>query len=251
MINSVVVFDICSSSVILEDLQQSGSQARYAQLMDAVSAYLHQESKSRNFQIYKFLGDGFILLFPEQHSADDLLLFLIYLTFYCNVVIETFRRKNLDIAELPRRGITIGVAQGQVYGLQSANIAGIEYFGRPINLASRFQSSLDRPEHANTLLVSREFFNSLNTKATKEHFNETTRKLRNMSGGKAVRCFYLDLKQHLPEGTLRWNSKVQHLAKKLIDPTLVDNSELSNTESFASAQTIIQTIENPNAAPNE
>ena len=243
MVNSVVVFDVCSSSVILEDLQQSGFQNRYGLLIDAIWTYLQGESKSRNFQVYKFLGDGFILLFSEHQTADDLMLFLVYLTFYCNAVINTFRRKYLDITELPRSGITIGVSHGEVFRLDSKNIKKIEFFGRPINMASRFQSSLDRPEQANTVLVSREFFNSLQTKETKEHFKETTRKLRNISGEKKVRCFYLDFKQHLPGGELNIATGVRELAKKLLDPSLVDRSELVNTETIASAQTILGTLE--------
>jgi hypothetical protein len=56
----VVVFDICSSTIILEDLKQTDNLREWRNLLMRMQAHLF--SPERNFETYKFLGDGWIIL---------------------------------------------------------------------------------------------------------------------------------------------------------------------------------------------
>lgn len=59
----VVVFDICSSTTILEDLLRSDSEKRWRDLLIDIKRFLVAQREVREFEIYKFMGDGWILLF--------------------------------------------------------------------------------------------------------------------------------------------------------------------------------------------
>lgn len=243
MTRTVVVFDICSSSVILEDLQQSGTQDRFGLLIDALWAYLLAGVRRKLFEIYKYLGDGFVLLFSESVRPDDVIMFLVNLTHYSNIVIAEFQRQYLDVAQLPRAGITIGVDLGQVYRLQSNATSRREYFGRPINIASRFQSSLDQPEHVNHVLVSREFYRGMENKTLRDRFSETSRSLRNMAGEKKQRCYYMGLEEFGPTSEADFIAATDELRGQLQDPILIRSLDSSSFEFEEFRQLLVQSME--------
>jgi len=68
----VLVFDVCSSTSILEDLLRSENEAKWRNLLISLKKFLRQESKSHDFDIYKFVGDGWILLFDPTFDASTL-----------------------------------------------------------------------------------------------------------------------------------------------------------------------------------
>src|SRR5437879_1589041 len=82
----VVVFDICSSSNMLEDLILSQNEMALRNLMIAIKKDLQSEATKRDFEVYKFIGDGWILLFPADVAGTTLIEFLEHL---CRV----FKRK--------------------------------------------------------------------------------------------------------------------------------------------------------------
>jgi hypothetical protein len=231
----VVVFDICSSSVILEDLQLSGHQDRYAYLIDAVWAYLNKQQADLHFEIHKYLGDGFLLLFPSDTDPDELVWFLLNLTFFANLIMRRFKDRYLDVPELPRAGITIGVDIGQVYLLESKNVHTTEYFGRTINVASRLQSRLDQKEHANMLLVSREFYRLLSDKPVRQFFHRTTRALHNLANDKALTCYYLDFGEFVPAEQGPWATSAVALKSSVLDGALLGTvrSVIQSVQDFA------------------
>jgi hypothetical protein len=59
----VVAFDICSSTVILEELLRTENQRRWRNLLIGMKKALVREAAQMPFEIYKFVGDGWILLF--------------------------------------------------------------------------------------------------------------------------------------------------------------------------------------------
>src|ERR1700680_4370183 len=61
----VVAFDICSSTVILEDLLRTENQRRWRNLLIGMKKALVREAAKTPFEIYKFVGDGWILLFDH------------------------------------------------------------------------------------------------------------------------------------------------------------------------------------------
>jgi len=61
-----VFFDICSSTTILEDLLRTDNQVRWRNLLILLKKFLSAEAKTQPFLLYKFIGDGWILLFDEE-----------------------------------------------------------------------------------------------------------------------------------------------------------------------------------------
>ncbi len=181
---TVMVFDICSSTSIIEDLNKTGSIERYLQLLEQITSTLVTESFTYHYSIYKFLGDGFILLFDEHISVDEVLFFSIRLTNQCNAFLDDFIERYLENKELPRKGITIGVDRGQVIRLRIGTNKDYDYIGRPFNVACRLQSSLDKPEHVNYLLMTVKVHSEIRTPELKVACHETSRTLRNISDKK-------------------------------------------------------------------
>jgi hypothetical protein len=73
----VVVFDICSSTKILEDLLRAENHQRWRNFLIRLKEYLVNCSQSDSFEIYKFLGDGYILLFDWDYPVDRIASFII------------------------------------------------------------------------------------------------------------------------------------------------------------------------------
>ena len=72
----VLVSDICSSTGLLEDLVQTENQERWRNLLIRMKKFLMDEKKNIPFEIYKFTGDGWILLFDYETLGEDLIQFL-------------------------------------------------------------------------------------------------------------------------------------------------------------------------------
>ncbi len=221
MARTVVVFDVCSSSVILEDLQRTDTLDKYGLLVDAIWNYLSLEANHLGFTIYKFQGDGFILIFPPHISADDVMVFLLYLVHYCNAVIRTFLDNYVQLAKLPRVGITIGIDVGPVHPLNSNAADHDEFFGRPLNLASRFQGSLKRPDQVNHVLVSGPFYTSISDRLLRGYFRHTTRAFHNIAEDQELKCWYLNMTQFAAGGDVFFDANIAKLAGALKDPGLI------------------------------
>src|SRR4249920_1722735 len=77
----VVVIDLCSSSQIMEDLLLSEKFDRYEVFLTCVKRWLmnwtHKHSSVHGrFELYKFTGDGWILLFPPSTQGRSLVGFM-------------------------------------------------------------------------------------------------------------------------------------------------------------------------------
>ena len=74
----VVAFDLCSSSQIMEDLLLSEKFDQYETFLTCVKRWLmnwtnkHAPGNGR-FELYKFTGDGWILLFPAATNGKALI----------------------------------------------------------------------------------------------------------------------------------------------------------------------------------
>ena len=60
----VVFFDMCSSSTILEDLFATNNLGALRDVLIETKNYLRDRAIEFDFIFYKFIGDGWILLFP-------------------------------------------------------------------------------------------------------------------------------------------------------------------------------------------
>lgn len=190
---TILVFDICSSTNIVEDLHRTGSINRYNEMIDKINGFLKKKKKkSIPFDIYKFVGDGFILTFSPEMEIDAIVLFSQELTQFCldsiNDIIE-----YLEVPKLPRKGITIGIDKGFVHSFKLNSKD--EIVGRAINLACRLQSSQDTPEMVNTILMSVKAFSELKNDKIREECKQQERTLRNIIVDKPIKCYELEIEK--------------------------------------------------------
>lgn len=189
----VVVFDICSSSKILEDLKLSDNLAALRNLLISIKKFLTDESAHRTFEVYKFIGDGWILLFAKTASGEELITFLEDLS--------RFFKRELARTILPRLqaaptilGLTFGIDSGTL--VRMLMMGNIEYIGRPLNIASRLQSSIkQRDRHpAYKVLFSKPSFKALGISADLRECKEVRRTLSNIQSGENYACVKMRLR---------------------------------------------------------
>ena len=65
----VVVFDISSSSKIIDDLSRHNDMARWISVLTQMDAFVSQRCEAIGFSNYKFLGDGWIIHRPQPFDA--------------------------------------------------------------------------------------------------------------------------------------------------------------------------------------
>lgn len=184
----VVAFDMCSSSNIIEDLTKGRNIQCLTKFFDALKRYLAKEQKvTVSFDPYKFMGDGWLLLFPANTDGIRLLRFLENLCLY---FVGEFRRSVFPrLSRTPKViGISFGIDKGELipltmYGQQ-------EYVGRAINIACRLQAAVrekgDSPAY--TALVSNRVYSEYFAQARPHRVVKVTRNLRNINNGAEFAC---------------------------------------------------------------
>jgi len=189
----VVAFDICSSSDILEELTLKGDMKRFRRLLIAIKNYLMEMQKTIGFDAYKFTGDGWILLFPENTDGKELLKFLRNL---CAFFKKNLRNQVLKYLDTPPSitGLTFGLEKGPLMAMRMYHKT--EYVGRALTIACRLQNAVkdkgDSPAYM--ALVSNTVFNDYLFPATGfKVFDKATRTLRNIRGGVKFRCIKIEL----------------------------------------------------------
>lgn len=193
---TVVVFDICSSTVILENLMLNERLKRWKDLIIGMKNFLRTESPEVGFDDYKFLGDGWILLFPEDVDGDELIPFL---TKISKEFRSLYRKVDSVLTtKVSTVGLSFGIDKGTLICLTMKHQP--EYIGRPLNVANRLQSSLkdndDNPQYKGLIsrIVYNEFSRDTKRKLIRTHrIVEVRRKLRNIAGGDNYRCMKLRL----------------------------------------------------------
>jgi hypothetical protein len=192
----VIVFDICSSTVILENLLVNEELEKWKKLLIYIKNFLRKESITFNFESYKFLGDGWILLFPEDVDGDALIQFLVKLS----KKYRTLYKKVYAVltTEISTVGLTFGIEKGTLICMTMNHQR--EYIGRALNVAARLQSSLKdndkKPQYKG--LISRPVYNNF-SRVTKRELIKTRkivkvrRTLRNLFGGDKYPCLKLTL----------------------------------------------------------
>src|SRR4249920_921100 len=73
----VVVFDICSSTTILEELKQTDCLGQWRNFLISLKECIESEGEMLGVHLYKFQGDGWILLFPRKYGWLNLAIFSI------------------------------------------------------------------------------------------------------------------------------------------------------------------------------
>jgi class 3 adenylate cyclase len=185
----VLVFDVCSSTSIIEDLVSNEQPQYFSRLLSVLQEFLQTKNSQYDYEVYKFMGDGYILLFTASTSMDMILEFYIQLVGYISSVLEWFVHDYLAATELPRLGISAGLDFGSLHEFNDEHSSNTEYFGKAINLATRFQSSQERPDNVNRLLFSSKLYLKINEYLLRVACTERTRTLKNINKGEPIRCY--------------------------------------------------------------
>ena len=184
----VLYCDICCSTSILEVLLRSENIERWVKLLAIVKEYLRDEREIQGFEIYKFLGDGWILLFEEDMSGHELLL---WLREFCKKYRSLFRKMIEPYLEskIEKIGISFGADIGTLITTQM--LGKKEYIGRALNVAGRLQTAIkDKDSNPqNKILMTKNLYSSIGTDEADEFaVTDVTRSLRNISDGKYFQC---------------------------------------------------------------
>jgi len=133
----VVVFDICSSTTILEDLKRTDNLGAWRKLLISLKDHLLEKGLPLGMDLYKFIGDGFVLLFPNNVPKLELCAFLADLSKTYEKQFESSIKPLLSQEPSPV-GLMFGIDAGELIRMVLGNQ--VEYVGRAINVASRLQS---------------------------------------------------------------------------------------------------------------
>lgn len=191
MINSreyyVVIFDVCSSSVILEKLQQLNKLKLWRKMWKRIFTYANRIAGERGkCRVYKFVGDGFILLyFPNK--KDSLLSFCDNIIKFVSSELEKITSQNN--IEPKRKGITIGIDKGKLIPMRLYGSK--EYMGEAINVAARLQAILKKPEDVNTVLVSKKVYQDVKSFIGQRKVVQTKQILHNLFDDTEVDCYQI------------------------------------------------------------
>ena len=131
----VVTFDMCSSSTIIEDLTLRNNLKPLRNLLIQTKNFLRRESKAMKFLRYKFVGDGWVLLFRPDVSGSDLMAFLTRLSerFETPLTQEVLCLLD-DVPDIT--GLTFGVDRGRL--VQTVMDNKREYLVLQRHFSSRF-----------------------------------------------------------------------------------------------------------------
>ena len=195
----VLYCDICCSTSILEALLRSENIEWWVKLLANFKEYLRDEKELNGFEIYKFLGDGWILLLDEDMSGHELLLLL---REFCKKYRSLFRKRIEPYLEIKidKIGMSFGADVGTLICTQM--LGKKEYIGRALNVAGRLQTVIkDKDSNPqNKILMTRNLFSTIGAdEADDFEVTDVTRSLRNISGCKSFRCKKVALLSHIKQ----------------------------------------------------
>lgn len=186
----IVFFDIYSSTSVLEDLVRTENQKIWRDLLIDIQRFLLRKRVSVGFKLYKFLGDGWILLFEPRPEGLEIFNFLEALTDKFDAL---YKRRIKDV--LTTRISFVGLKFGMDIGscIQFIMNKQREYTGRPLNVAARLQGVVKQPGRTprNKVLVSNNLYATFEDRREIQRqyrVRSTTRTLKNISGGDVYRC---------------------------------------------------------------
>lgn len=185
----VLVFDICSSTQILEHLIVRNSEISFRNILLRLKGFLEHRQGIGQLAIYKFVGDGWIVLFDTSTKGTELLNLLHDLQKEFRAAFNELIRSELDVTPT-ECGLTFGIDLGQLVRFQA--FGQTEYIGRPLNMATRLQSAVKDggTGYAGKALMSTKAFSYLKIGEFLKVV-PVKRELRNVLGGQQVECFEL------------------------------------------------------------
>jgi class 3 adenylate cyclase len=191
----VLCFDIRSSSNVIEDLTLTDHLGAMRDLLGEMKEHLRRGRRGVGYEMYKFMGDGWLLLFPLDIGGAE---FLTFLSSFSASFDRHWTEHISPVLEggIQVRGLTFGADSGRI--LQTRMLNRREYIGRPINIACRLQGEAKRwgPRSCRryTMGVSKPLLTTLRRTHGDFPGRETKRILRNIKGGEQYQCAFF----HVP-----------------------------------------------------
>ena len=192
IVRKLVIFsDICSSTAILEDLKASDNLSNWLNLLISLKENLIYTGQQTGVEMYKFVGDGWILLAPHDISQNALFDFLH--TVFCMFDIGLSEEKITGLlSRRPRpMGLTFGVDSGDLIKLEMNDQ--IEYVGRPLNVAARLQGAAKgySPGYGASGLISKSALAQMREIPDPDivRLEQVTIPLKHISGGQEIDCW--------------------------------------------------------------
>ena len=186
----VVTTDICSSSHIVESLLKRTKIEVWRNILIEVKEYIYREALKHDAEIYKFTGDGWIILFSPPYEGKGIISFLkdinvFYKQLYTDHVLPTI--------DIPPKiyGMTFGIDEGPLVKLTMLENG--EYIGRALNIACRLQGVINEIDiySGYRAFLSHIAYNMLKEEADLFHPDPTERLLKNISHRSDFQCFRL------------------------------------------------------------
>jgi len=138
----VMTCDICSSSDIIEDLTSTGSVSRFWEILSEIKHAIPALQEHVFFYPYKFMGDGWIFLFPGRETAGRAQQLWNLMHDFSTRFQKAFNEKLREGLNTQPKvvGINFGLDCGPIF--HARFLGQDEYIGRPIGVASRLQGKL-------------------------------------------------------------------------------------------------------------
>jgi class 3 adenylate cyclase len=195
----VIVFDICSSTAILEDLKQTDNLAAWRNLLIDMKNRLKYEATGLPIEVYKFIGDGWILLLsPDAVSPEQFHHVLKNISMWFFLMFGEYVRPLLQREPDPI-GLTFGMDMGDLIRIEMNEQK--EYIGRAINVASRLQGAIKslKGNPSGKVLCSKPLFNFVwkNNTVELEGVKKEIVSLRNIANGQNYECVQFVLPEML------------------------------------------------------
>jgi hypothetical protein len=185
----VLVLDICSSTEIIEDLIRNDNTLAWTLFLNWLYDDLNRDSRNIGFCLYKFTGDGWILLFNPEYGLHNILKYI------CNLSKRFDGKFEKDICPKLERepdltGLTFGLDSGQ---LVTITMTSKEYIGRAINVACRLQSIIEDTDILSgyRVMVSKQLFQNMEEAMKAFHPELIKRRLKNVISGGEYPCYRL------------------------------------------------------------
>jgi len=186
----VVTFDICSSTKILEQLIARNTIQAWCEVLNSIEKLLRKRLCELKGDLYKFTGDGWIMLFDlDEKSVSGLMCLIKDLSECYETLFEQTITNKIDDPHGFTTGLTFGIDHGKLVRLPMNGEN--EYIGRPINIACRLQGAIDEMDFKGgyrVLLSNVTYFEF--SQSFSERFPDKVRKsLKNVFGGSDLTCY--------------------------------------------------------------
>jgi len=189
----VIFSDICSSTAIVEDLKASDNLSNWLNLLIRLKEDIISEGKNVGIEMYKFVGDGWILIGPYDLRQSALFEFLH--SFFCFFEIGLDQEQiNQLLSRRPKpMGLTFGIDSGDLIKLEMNEQR--EYVGRPLNVAARLQGAAKQfcEPYGAVALLSKNSFAQLQENPPEVNnmglLQPTSVQLKHVSGNQEIDCW--------------------------------------------------------------